>query len=299
MKQKINNVWNLTFMGLLLTLQVSGQPPVSDEAFKVIKEAYTYDTTLPLQFSITDTTQFNNFTRYTFKFAGTENWVKGNLAIPQENGPFKLVLLVDGMGGSKDRWFRKNSWPNGLSTTQALLQKGFAVCTLDAFMHGERSDTSGIFPPPLQLRKNRLMHAVYHMIRTTVLDYRRVLDYWQYQPYIDTSHVGVYGLSMGGAVTFILTSVEPRVKTAVAGVAVVYGNANSLVNAYNFAPRITKKPFMLIMGTKDGYYTPEKAKDLFDYIGGTENQFILFKGGHKIPPKYIPEIADWFGQNLK
>lgn len=284
---------------LFLPFLVQSQPSIGDEGFEVIKESYAYDKNLALNPAINQLKNFPTHTREKFYFTGVNDKVGAYLAIPKnEKGPFPVVLLIDGMGGSKERWWGKGNWSNGIETTEALIAKGFAVFTIDAAMHGERIDSSGIFPKPLSLRKEKLMQTVQAMIKQTAQDYMRGLDYLESRDDIDTERAGAYGLSMGGAVTFILAGLDDRIKTAVTGVVVVYGNQYSVVNAYNFTPRITDKPFLMLMGNNDGYYTPETAAKLLNTIGGVNNELIIFEGGHKVPSSYIPRIADWFVKKL-
>lgn len=284
---------------ILLSFVGFSQPSIGDEGFKVISEQYTYDKNLNLNPETIEVTSYPTFNREQLIFTGVRERVGAYLATPTKTkGPFPLVLLIDGMGGSKDRWFNAGSWPNGMETTEALIDKGFAVLTIDAAMHGERLDTSGIFPEPLLLRKQNLMSTVHAMIQQTVQDYMRALDYLETRKEISTTQVGAYGLSMGGAVTFILAGLDSRIKVAATGVAVVYGNQYSAVNAYNFTPRIKNKPFLMLMGTTDWYYTPKTATELFNSIGGKHNQLIIFEGGHKVPLTYTPTIVNWFVDGL-
>lgn len=285
---------------VLTSLFGSCQPSIGDEGFAVIKELYKYDKSLPLNPILKERIKLKTYIREEIYFTGVRERVGAYLAIPNKGeGPFPVVLLIDGMGGSKERWWGRGNWSNGLETTDALIEKGFAVFTIDAAMHGERVDSSGIFPSPLSLRKDDLMRTAYRLIQQTAQDYMRALDYLETREEINTNKAGAYGLSMGGAVTFILTTLDDRIKTAVTGVAVVYGNEYSVVNSYNFTPRIIHKPFLMLMGDSDGYYTPETATELFNTIGSKDKELIIFKGGHKIPPSYIPSIADWFDKNLR
>ncbi len=291
----------LIFLGILFIPIVGcGQPPVGEEGFRVIKETYSYDKKLPLKPVVTETKKYESFTREKIYFTGVSERVGAYLAVPNKaKAPFNVVLLIEGMGGSKEGWFKKDNWSNGLLTTEALIEKGFVVFTIDAALHGERFDSLEVFPKPPKLRKNSLMHTVHQMIHQTVQDYMRGLDYLQTRDDINMEKAGVYGLSMGGATTFILAGLDERIKTAVAGVAVVYGNQYSTVNAYNFTPRINTKPILMLMADDDGYYTPETATQLFNSIGGAKNELIIFEGDHKVPPSYIPTIAEWFKNNLK
>ena len=293
----------LTYNLILLVLFpviVIAQPSIGDEGFEVIKESYSYDKNLALNPAAKKVVKYPSHTREEFYYTGVSENVGAYLALPTKgDGPFPVVLLIDGMGGSKERWWAKNDWPNGIETTEALVRKGFAVFSIDAAMHGERIANPEIFPKPLSLRKADLMHTVQRMIKQTVQDYMRGLDYLESRDDIDIEKTGAYGLSMGGSVTIILAGLDDRIKMAVTGVAVVYGNQYSAVNAYNFTPRITNKPFLMLMGDRDGYYTPETATQLFNSIGGNNNQLIIFEGGHKIQPSYIPTIANWFVKGLK
>lgn len=298
MKKNLANAL-LLLAFIFLPFLVYGQPAIGDEGFEVIKELYRYDKTLPINPLALQTVKYPSHTREEFYFTGVNERVGAYLAIPKNGkAPFPVVLLIDGMGGSKERWWDKDNWPNGIETTEALVKKGFAVFTIDAAMHGERFDSLGVFPKPSKFRSQELMHTYFNMIHLTVKDYMRGLDYLETRDDIDTERVGAYGLSMGGSITFILTGLDQRVKTAVTGVAVVYGNQYSTVNAYNFTSRITNKPFLMLMGNKDGYYTPETATQLFSTIGGSNNELIIFEGGHKIQSSYIPTIVDWFYKSL-
>ncbi len=299
MKSKKMTKLTLFFVATLVPFCGISQPAIGEEGFSVIKEAYLYDKLLPLNPLVIKSKEYDSYTRHEIYFTGVRERVGAYLAIPKVGkAPFPVVLLIDGMGGSKERWWGNDNWPNGLETTEALLKNGFAVFTIDAAMHGKRGANPEIFPKPLSLRKENLMNTTRNLIKQTAQDYMRGLDYLQTRSDIAIEKVGVYGLSMGGAVTFILTGLDKRVDTAVAGVAVVYGNKNSVVNAYNFTSRITDKPFLMIMGDSDGFYTPKTAAQLFSSIGGKQNHLILFKGGHKVPVSYIPVIVEWMEQGL-
>lgn len=292
-KSPISSLFYLVlFLSPLVTFS---QPSIGDEGFTAIKEAYSYDETLALNPAAKELKKFPSHTRTEFYFTGVRERVGAYIAIPTRGqGPFPVIILIDGMGGSKESWWGKDNWSNGLETTEALIAKGFAVFTIDAAMHGERFDIEGVFPKPSSLRKAGLIYTVGDMIKQTAQDYMRGLDYLESRNDINIDKVGVYGLSMGGAVSFILSGLDNRIKTAVVGVTVVYGNQYSAVNSYNFAPRIKDKPLLMIMGDNDGYYTPKSATQLFNSIGGENNELIFFEGRHKIQPSYIPAIVDWF-----
>jgi dienelactone hydrolase len=299
---KLKKIISYTFVSFLLqaTFVANGQPTIGDEGFKVIQELYRYDKNLPLNPVIAESIVFDTHTREKIYFTGVRERVGAYLAIPHNgDGPFPVILLVHGMGGSKEGWWKNGNWSNGLETTESLVEKGFAVFSIDASMHGERADSSGIFPKPPWLRKEKLMLTVSNMIVQTVQDYMRGVDYLENRKEIDINNIGAYGLSIGGAETIILTALDGRVKTAVTGLTVIYGSQYSAANAYNFTARINNQPILMLMGDTDGYYTAASATKLFESIGGNANELIIFKGGHKIPPTNIPIIVDWLSNKLR
>ena len=55
------------------------------------------------------------------------------------------------------------------------------------------------------------------MIMQTAIEYRRAIDHLSTRSDIDTTQIEMMGLSMGGLITFELTSIDQRIKMAVAG----------------------------------------------------------------------------------
>ncbi|GAA4418322.1 hypothetical protein GCM10023187_51650 [Nibrella viscosa] len=280
-------------------------PTVTPDAFQVIRQLYQYDKALPPAVNVVSKQNLPDGTQEKIIFAGQNNtFVPAYLALPKTGtAPFPIVFLVDGITGSKDRWFQDNNWPKGIQVVKALLQSGFAVMALDAVYHGERtaeSNYSGV-PNPFQYP-----YTARRMFVQTAVEYRQALDYVSTRADIDSTRIGMLGLSMGGVVSFILTSIDPRIKTAIAGLTPIHQLVEPQVKEQfvvfapsTFAGSIRANSFLMFMGTRDVYYTMDEARQLYDRIPLKQKEFMEYNTNHTPPVEYIQLVKDWFNTRLK
>ncbi len=131
--------------------------PISDETFEALTHCFRYDECIPLEARVVASMPFTkafelcvdlhdpengvHHTREKIVFTGRLGVrVPGYLAIPSDaTGPLPCVVVIDGIGGSKDRWWEHDSWPRGPLALKSLLDAGYAVLAIDAQYHGERS----------------------------------------------------------------------------------------------------------------------------------------------------------------
>lgn len=274
-------------------------PSVSNEVYQTIAQFYEYDRNIPLNARIISTDEFQGSIREKIVFTGVNNSkVPAYLIIPKnETETHPIVFLVDGIYGSKERWLDDNSWPKGGLVTKALLRSGFAIMALDAVFHGERSYENNYFPPPWPYQ---YPHKARHMIISTATEYRRAMDYLSTREDVDTNRIGMLGLSMGGLITFELTSLDPRIKSAIAGLTPIWKEPEfQPVMPYTFASRLQCNSFLMFVGNKDRVYTMKDAHQLYDLIPITQKDFIEYETGHQPPFEYAEEITDWFVKFLK
>jgi hypothetical protein len=113
------------------------------------------------------------------------------------NSPRKtpVILLLPILGGSYDveRHF-----------ANYFAKRGYAV----VMVHREKKSK--------ELARVDYLNA---MLKQTVLDNRRAIDWIETQPDLDAQRVGVFGISMGGIKGALLTPLEPRVRASVLGLA--------------------------------------------------------------------------------
>ncbi|MGC4101118.1 alpha/beta hydrolase family protein [Ferruginibacter sp.] len=124
-----------------------------------------------------------------------------------------VVICLHGTGGTKDE-----------ATIKSLLYEcsklGFMSVAIDARFHGERvSKTAG---------RNFYVEAIINAWHNedpakqthpfffdTVYDLWRLVDYLDTRPDVDSSRIGMTGISMGGIETWMAASVDTRIKVAV------------------------------------------------------------------------------------
>lgn len=299
---------------------ISDFAPASPDAFAAILQFYQYDSTIPLDAKIVQESSFmGEKAREKIIFTGSnDKRVPGYLELPKTgDAPYPCILLIHGLTSSKDEWWDMDSPVHNGELTQSLLKSGFAVVALDAEYHGERIKDNDYESPDQMIFVHGWYNRAGDMTRHTVLDYRRLMDYLATRSEIDSTRIGVFGYSMGGGMTFLLTAVDERVKTAVACVAppnsktifklmgVPFSPETLLAfrldatSPNNFAHAIGSRPFLMMMGKQDIYYTEEEANQLYQLIPGPTKELIMFDSGHFLPAEYVPKAVNWFQSNLK
>lgn len=274
-------------------------PVASNEVFESITQFYKYDQNIALEAQIVAQQDVWNGKREKIIFNGANsNRVPSYLVTPN-NGAEKhpVVLIVDGIYGSKERWFEDNSWPKGGLVTKSLLNAGFAIMIIDAAYHGERASEYDFISPPWPFA---FPNEFRQMVIQTATDYRRAIDYLSTRNEIDINRIGMMGLSMGALITFGISSIDQRIKTAVAGVVLPLKLLElQAVDVCTFASRVNCDSFLMFMGNEDGLYTMDEAHNLFDQIPISQKEFIEYDSGHEPPTEYVQKVTDWFVKNLK
>lgn len=299
---------------------VSDFTPASPDAFAAILQFYQYDSTIPLDLKIVQEPSFHpKKSREKIVFTGVnDKRVPGYLELPKSgNAPYPCILLIHGLSSSKDEWWEMGTPVHHGEVTQSLLESGFAVAALDAEYHGERIKDNDYESPDQMIFVHGWSNRYGNMILHSVLDYRRLMDYLATRSEIDSTRIGVIGYSMGGAMTFLLTAVDERVKTSVA--CVTPPNSKTLfkmtgmpfspetvlafrlgaTSPNNFAHAIGSRPFLMLMAKQDIYYTEEEANQLYQLIPGPTKELRFFDSGHELPVDYVPKATGWFQTHLK
>jgi cephalosporin-C deacetylase-like acetyl esterase len=270
---------------------------VSPELFRVVSRFYDYDRSSPLNAGVISRQERPTYTREKVVFSGMlGSRVPAYLALPKtRTGRVPVVLLLDGIQGSKERWFEQDSWPRGPLVTDSLLAAGIGVLALDARYHGERVAESDFRAPNLNGA------AFQELFIPTVIDYRRALDYLATRPEVDTARIGALGLSMGGMMSFALASLDPRVRVVAAGVTPVsaFKDADQIgVSPQTFAPYVRNVPVLMQMGRTDGFYNEADVQAFYNLIPGTRKELVWYDSGHRLPEEYAPRAVAWLKQYL-
>ena len=276
----------------------------SDEAYEAILQFYQYDKEMPLDARVVERVETPTYGREKVVFDGIrDSRVPGYLGLPKTGtGPFPCILLIDGITGSKSRWWEDDSWPHGGLATKELLTAGFAVLALDAQYHGERIAVNDYESPGSMYFERKWYNRMREMILQTTVEHRRAIDYLATRHEIDLERIGLLGHSMGGMIVFALNASEPRVTASVAGLTPlnIWGPKEmAVISPFNFARGVGKRPFLMLMGRSDPAYSASEAALLLEMIEGRPKELIFYDSGHRLPVEYVAKALQWFQEHLK
>lgn len=277
---------------------------LSDAAFGLLSQVYDYDPTIPLDARIVERINVDGIPREKIVFRGAQGfYVPGYLQLsPKGKPPMPCVLLLHGWSGSKAHFWTDNNYISGGNVRRGLLEEGLAVLALDAQCHGDRiaqnefAPVNPSGPPGIPARKGYFTQREIYV--QTTIDYRRALDYLKSRPEIDSSRIGVFGYSMGGTQTFLLTGVDARIKAAVACAVPADHSPASLIAPRHFAQAIGSRPLLLVAGRHDEMCPPDEAERVFHAIGGSQSKLEFFDGTHKLRHDFVPAAVRWLKDHL-
>lgn len=275
--------------------------PVGEEAFQVLLQFFQYDQGIPLEARIVEKQDTPDYVREKIVFRGVrDSRVPGYLAIPKTGTPpYPCVLQLHGIMGSKSDWWDDDSFLSGGHLTKGLLEAGSAVLALDAQYHGERISNNDYESPGVMVFQKGWLNRMREMIIQSTVEYRRAIDYLSTRTEIDTTQIGMIGYSMGGMMTFYLTGVEPRIKVSVACVTPTVKERLSATAPQNFAKAVGGRPFLMLMGQIDPFYTIEESQQLHDLIESSTKELVFYESGHRLPVEYTRKAIEWFQAYLQ
>ena len=267
--------------------------PVSDEVFDVISQFYDYDRTYPLAPRVIESEDEGGVHTEKVVFT-TQNGerVPGELAIPDSRaGAGPAVILVHGLGSSKERWRREDR----SSLRDSLLAAGISVFAIDLRFHGERSVANDYQNPVFLTFGDSLFIRSRDMGIQSTIDVRRAIDYLSTRPEIDANRIAVVGYSMGGMIAIRLAALEPRL-AAVVACAIPTTKQPLPTDPFQFAPRANVRVHLLI-GSDDWLSSPTDARTLQAMLP-EDSQLTFFDSGHVLPPEFAEQAARWLIEQL-
>jgi cephalosporin-C deacetylase-like acetyl esterase len=274
-------------------------PIVNQEVYQSIVQFYEYDRNIPLDAQIVSNENYEGANKQKIIFRGVNNSQVPSLLIVPKDGQLThpIVLIADGLGGEKNWWVDDKSFSLGGLVTKSLLKKGFAVMVCDAVFHGERSWENSYSSQPWPWN---YPYTFRHIVMQTGIEYRRAIDYLTTRADIDTSRIGMMGISMGGVITFALSSIDSRIKSAIAGLTPPFKEYEfQSIAPSTFASRVQVNSFLMFIGTKDELYSTNEARKLFDMISVKKKEFIEYNTGHYVSKEYADMASEWFFKTLK
>lgn len=276
--------------------------PVGAEGFSVLSEFFRYDESIPLEIRQVERHAEPDHVRKKLVFRGIrDSRVPAYLALPTHGAPpYPCVILLHGIGGSKEGWWLEEASHSGRLLTDGLLAAGFCVLALDAEYHGERLANNDYESATVFTFQRGWMQRTRDMIVQSVVEHRRAIDVLEARDDVDASRIGIVGYSMGGMMTFLLAAVEPRVSAAVACVPPLLREDRSPIAMHNYAPHIATQPFLLLVAEEDpANITPEEARRLHGLIASPTKEIHFYPGGHLLPAKWTGRALEWIRTSLE
>lgn len=173
---------------------------------------------------------------------------------------------------------------------------GFAVAAIDAPGHGDRprQDRDEEFVAGLRQRMADREPVGPHVaaynaeiVALAVPDWRSVLDGLGAAGAVDPqAPVGVFGVSLGGAVAIALTAADPRITAAVLGL--VGGKSQT-----EAASRV-RVPVQLLLQSDDEIVSRDAGLALYDALASAEKTVHLNPGPHQAVPRFELEDSGTF-----
>lgn len=195
---------------------------------------------------------------------------------PDGDGPFPLVLLQHGLGGSADA-------PYIDAAGCPWARRGAAVACVDLPLHGSREDQKLAALLPVGLARPGISRSLaLEFAQQAVCDLARTLDALCAQPMLDAGRVAFAGFSLGAMLGACFCALDPRPRAAalaLAGAGVVPPGADAAEYVAAIAPR----PVLLVNAEADTVVPREAALALFRAAAEPKQQ-LWFDADHETLP---------------
>lgn len=284
---------------LIVALPARSQEPlraVGDEAFAAMTRWFDYESQ-PAEIherEVRDTAQGRVY-QLIFNGVG-ERRVPAYLELPLHGEPpYPCVILIHGISRSKEFWWTFGTTTEGKHKDR-LVGEGFAVLGLDLPWHGVRAAENG-YVNPSALFVDNARTQLRDLFTLSVVDHRLAIDALWTRADIDSSRIGVLGYDFGGAVTFALAAVEPRVTASVACVPPTFRDGLSVLATQNYAPRIDH-PFLMLMAANSRTSSAADAEQLRELLTASPAELKIYTSDDRLPIWYVGDAVSWFTTHL-
>lgn len=272
------------------------EKPVSDEVYQAYRRLYTYERTeLASKIEAVDD-QYPDWKVEIVSFAaayGPERMLAYILLPKQGKPPYQPIVFMPGSGAWDTR-----SRPNFANIPPGfLLRSGRAVIIPVYKGAWERANSEYNGGDQLKSTIRWRDYVIFF-----AKDIGRSIDYAATRADMDVSKIGFLAISRGGALSPMMLTAEPRIKTAVLWINGLYlEKVAPEADAFNFVSRVTI-PVLQLNGRYDFNFPPQVSSDPFFETLGTPAEHkrrVLYDTGHNLPPnESIRETLDWFEKYL-
>jgi dienelactone hydrolase len=234
--------------------------------------------------------------------------------------PVPCVILLHGLGGSKEQM---------APVARALAPLGYASLAIDEASQGERA-TQGVGGAD----PAHLMSLIQKGVPQTAVDVRRGIDLLSTRKTIDSSRIGLIGVSLGAIIGTVAAGVEPRIKAtvlisgggnwgvilnAISSIGMLTGGQAARPLSQNdemmatiglaaedpltFAPHIAPRALLMEAGRLDNIIPPDSTQQLYDAASTPKNSNVHIdwyaQAGHVPDPSLTaPVVQKWLAAHL-
>jgi dienelactone hydrolase len=217
-----------------------------------------------------------------FEYSSRGDRVPGLLLLPAEgDGPFPLVLLQHGAGGSKHA-------PYLDAARLPWVQRGVAVASIDFPLHGERASAKlseqllGVTAASVRSAHADTMTLWSEFSRQAVADLGRALDALGAVPEVDAERIAYAGFSLGAILGALYCPTDARLRAAalaLGGAGIGPPDFDPAARIGDFAPR----PLLFVNATRDERI-PRAAAEALHAAARDPKEIAWFECGHSDLP---------------
>ncbi len=284
----------------------------------------------PLRATVTGKIQHDDFTVEKLHFQSMPGlYVTGNLYVPKGKGPFPAILYVCGHARVKKNGISYGNKVNYQHHPIWFARNGYVCLIIDTLQLGE---IEGIHHGTYGVRQGNKwryrwwwLSLGYTPAGVEAWNCVRALDYLQSRPEVDPKRLGVTGRSGGGAYSWWITAIDPRIQVAVpvAGITdledhVVHGTVEGhcdcmfLVNTYRWdypqvAALAAPRPLLIANTDKDGIFPLRgvvnvytSVRRVYTLLGALDRVGLqISEGPHRDIQELQVAAFRWFNRHLK
>lgn len=234
--------------------------------------------------------------RFRFEYSSRGDRVPGLLLLPAEPaGPYPLVLLQHGAGGSKDSAYLD-------AARLPWVRRGMAVASIDFPLHGERASAKlsellliGLAAPGTGPAHGRELLGEF--ARQSIHDLGRALDALAPHPEIDADRLAYAAFSLGAIVGALYCPQDARLRAAALALGGAGFGPPALDPALHIA-RFAGRPLLLLNATRDERI-PRSAAEALHAAAAEPKRLLWFDSGHgDLPGQALKAMWQFLGSNL-
>ncbi|MCH7830493.1 MAG: SUMF1/EgtB/PvdO family nonheme iron enzyme [Proteobacteria bacterium] len=263
--------------------------PVSDEVFAARLSDFDYDPG-PLHAVVEKTTEYRHWTRQRI-----------TLDSPLSGERLTVYLYLPEREAS--RYQTILFWPGSSPLyLDSIDQVGMA---LDFALRNGRAVAypimKGMFERRVTPAPDWRTHSGRNLAIEEVREFRRMIDYLETRPDIETDSFSYYGYSWGGRMGAIVLAVEPRIKVGILNQAGINALDHADINVVHYLPHV-QVPVLQFSGLYDTDFRYESSsKPFFDRLGtdAADKKHVVEPTGHFVPARIVKgETLGWLDKYL-